>query len=318
MTRLIALWFALATGCTPAEPAVDSDTDAAVDSDPQEDTDLSTEPVWVNFELATSAALYAVWAGPSTVWAYGSAGEAWKVAGQTQSKVDTDLEQVNFAGVYGRMVNEDPEITIVGDSGMVVRYVDGEFSSSDIGTANFLDVDAADGGERLTAVGWGGMYRWVDDAWVFVDLPGLVRLSAVRMGASVDFAVGDDGAILKSIGGAWSKETTEVTANLHAVEGVADNDVWAVGDRGTILHYDGLVWTSIASGTELTLWGVWVAPNGTVFAVGNNGMALKGGIDGFTRIYTGTDANLYAVAGRSATDVWAAGNRGTLIRYTGG
>lgn len=307
---------ALVAGCSPAP--VTQDTDIDTDVPVAEDSGDPNEVQWIDLKLSTADTLYAVWTGPSVTWAFGANGAGWKIAGQAQTPLETGSGEATYAGAFGRMDGDSPEITLVGDSGLITEFVDGEFSSIDLGTANFLDVDGTDAGERLTAVGWGGLYRKSGDSWNFVDLPGLARLSAVRIGEAIDFAVGDDGVVLSSFGGGeWVALDAGTTVDLHAIDGAAENDVWVVGDKGTILHYDGTTWTPVESGVEIALWGVWVAPNGDVFVVGNNGYALRGGVDGFSLLPTGVDANLYAVYGRSATDVWAVGNRGQVIRYTG-
>ena len=315
MSRSIIL-VALASlgGCSPAPVSEVTDTGAAV----EQDSDTTDEVQWADFKLPMADTLFAVWSAPAATWAFGANGAAWKVIGQSQSSLDAAVGDGAFAGVFGRMDGDSPVITLVGDSGLVTSFADNEFSSTDLGTANFLDVDGTAAGGRVTAVGWGGLYRKSADSWSYVDTPGLARLSAVRIGETTDYAVGDEGVVLSSLaGGEWMVLDSGTTIDLHAIDGTSDNDVWVVGGKGTILHYDGVAWTLVDSGIEASLWGVWVAPNGEVFVVGNNGVALRGGMEGFIQIPTGVDANLYAVHGRSASDVWAVGNRGQIIRYTG-
>ena len=303
----------LLAGC-PAPAETDTDTAPPVETDVDTDTDAPEPVVFANLSIETSDTLYAVTVDGTTTLVAGSADGLWRFDGDVRTALNSDAgTDVDWYGLWG----SGGSALAVGTSGAVLSFDTGSPTAfEDLGTALFQDVDGRGG--RVTAVGWGGVYDWTGDAWVFANLPGTYRLTGVRIGDSVDWAVGEGGTILTRDSGAWSAVESPTTEDLHAISGSSDSDVWAVGEDGLVLHYDGSAWADVSSGTDLTLWGVWVASNGKAFVVGNNGTVLVGDAStGFAQLNTGIDANLYAVSGTSADDVWAVGNRGAVLRYSG-
>ena len=81
--------------------------------------------------------------------------------------------------------------------------------------------------------------------------------------ASLGWAVGNLGEIIKWNGTAWAIETSPVTKGLRAVTVTATDNAWTVGDVGTIVRYTGaflpsgtFISTVMDSGTAGTLWNV--------------------------------------------------------------
>lgn len=77
--------------------------------------------------------------------------------------------------------------------------------------------------------------------------------------------------------GATVTDTTPAggTRMLHAVFGLAPDDVWFVGEEGTALHWDGSAVTPVATGVTTALRGVWGASSSLVYAVGDDGRLLR-------------------------------------------
>ncbi len=96
------------------------------------------------------------------------------------------------------------------------------------------------------------------------------------------WVVGNNGVILKTTngGGAWTRQTSSVTANLRDVFFVDANRGWAVGDGGLILASNdgGAAWTREQSGVTANLRGVFFVNATTGFAVGDNGAILRRGV----------------------------------------
>lgn len=152
---------------------------------------------------------------------------------------------------------------------------------------------------------------------VVVGGAGTVRadvLVAVTCSRYDAWAVGDNGTILRWVGGSWVDQSPG-GSTLRAVWGSAANDVWAVGDGGTILHFNGSTWSSRTTGTTTTadLYAVWGISSSNVWAVGS-GVVLRWNGSAWTT--TAVSADLTGVWGSSASDVWAVGN-GALLRNTG-
>jgi hypothetical protein len=113
------------------------------------------------------------------------------------------------------------------------------------------------------------------------------------------------------------------TANLSAVWGSSDRDVWMVGDAGTALHWDGLGFTVSATGTSVDLRGVWGSGASDVWVVGRTGgMSDSPSIlhwDGvaWTAVPGTQGLQLNCVWGAGASDVWAGGDAGALVHWNG-
>lgn len=108
-------------------------------------------------------------------------------------------------------------------------------------------------------------------AWTFTGRMSTACLSGIWGSSPADlFAVGDDGAVLRFDGSAWSVMRAADGRTLSAVWGSAPNDVFAVGAGGTILHYDGNSWTPISSAVGTDLFAVWGFAGTDVLAAGRN------------------------------------------------
>lgn len=305
--RALAL-LALA-GCTggpsdtsaPQETAADtSDTSAVV-------------PVWTDSHIETSSTFHGVYASGSGTYVVGTEAKAYVGTASVGFTEIAPPVDVDLRDLWGEGASESLQLYAVGYEGHVLGYAAEAWTDADLGTNNFEGTGGSAG--ALYAVGWGGIYEFDGAAWTSQAAPDGARLNDVWGTGGDAVAVGEEGDAAVRSGGVWTSTTTAVTTTLHAVSGVAADDVWAVGEDGTVLHWDGSTWTLVTVPTTQTLWGVWVYSAADVFVVGNNGTALY--YDGTTWIDmpTGVANNLYAVHGSSPTNVWAVGNRGAAIQY---
>ena len=86
------------------------------------------------------------------------------------------------------------------------------------------------------------------------------------------WAVGENGTVAHFDGASWDLADTGTTSTLHAVFGIAPNDIWAVGEGGTALHFDGAQWSSVATGHDGTLRAVWGGASDDVWFGGDAGL----------------------------------------------
>ena len=121
------------------------------------------------------------------------------------------------------------DLTVVGDSGSVLRYHGGKWSSSSLSTA-----------QHLTAI-WGA-------------------------GPSDLFVGGDQGQVLRLQGNKWQSVGAGL-APMTALWGSSAADVYGVGQGGSISRYDGKAWSAVqAKGQDLR--GIWGATPTDILAVG--------------------------------------------------
>jgi len=88
-------------------------------------------------------------------------------------------------------------------------------------------------------------------AWTRMERPTEGAVRAVYAAAPGDvFAIGDDGAIVRWDGAAWSI-VHRSALRLTGIDGSGPNDVWvsaaqpAHGDEATLLHWDGATWSEV-------------------------------------------------------------------------
>jgi hypothetical protein len=110
------------------------------------------------------------------------------------------------------------------------------------------------------------------------------------------------------------------SADLAAIWGASNHDLWAVGKHGTVLHGSELAgWAPVPVPTSADLTAIWGTGASDVWAVGEGGTALHWDGWRWTQSPTGVAADLSAISGSGPTDVWAISGwtPGQVIRYDG-
>lgn len=148
---------------------------------------------------------------------------------------------------------------------------------------------------------------WISDLW--------------RSPAGRYWAAGSDGRLFLGDGECWAAVPTPTRANLNAVWGSSDEDVWAVGGTDVVLHFDGKAWrkatiaSSLLSGGDLRdVWGagedVWVV-GGSSLVLHYDGRAW----DRYQPVYEHHD--FHRVFARSASDVFVLAASGWWTHFNG-
>jgi hypothetical protein len=106
-----------------------------------------------------------------------------------------------------------------------------------------------------------------------------------------------------------------VTADLHAISGLAPDDLWAAGDQGTLLHYDGKRWAPSHQGWGGTLLRITGSGADDVWAVGEKGLCLH--FDGNAWHVTPSlgETDLIGAWTEGAADAWVVDDRGAVQHF---
>lgn len=80
------------------------------------------------------------------------------------------------------------------------------------------------------------IYRYVDPVWTPYTLRSMTAARGLWCDGAIVWAVGDGGQIARWNGAAWSSQPAP-RANLAALWGTRDGELWAVGTQGSILRY---------------------------------------------------------------------------------
>lgn len=178
--------------------------------------------------------------------------------------------------------------------------------------ASGVDASVADAGGAPDAGSTCPAGTWCAEA---APIPSTTLLGAVwAVDADDVFAVGDGGAIILRHDGAWTKMTSNTTANLRGVWGASTSDVWAVGTGGAVVHYDGSTWSAVTGLTTVDLAAVWGSSGSDVWAVGPSTVLHWNGSTWSSTSLAGT---LLSVSGTGPSDVWVCGETAYVRHYTG-
>ncbi len=152
----------------------------------------------------------------------------------------------------------------------------------------------------------------------------LEALAIAASSATNLWAVGQDGVVARSTGGAWTVVPTGLPNALVAVSTTGPDDVWAIG-LGVTAQDPDLVVRRDQSGFHVEP-GVPAARYVDVYAAAPNAVFVATADAGVLRFdgsswapFGGLDTvPLDSIRGTGATDVWAVATDGTLHRSTGG
>jgi hypothetical protein len=135
------------------------------------------------------------------------------------------------------------------------------------------------------------------------------------------FAVGENGAVVRRQGNAWTPMLTPTAKDLHCVWGFAPEDVYAAGQDGTILHYDGSEWAKVETGLDplagIGLNGAW-GEDGHLYLVGDKGTVLHLAGSEWKKEESLSTYNLHSIWGESLLDIHVGAAGGTMLRKIGG
>lgn len=158
----------------------------------------------------------------------------------------------------------------------------------------------------------------VSDGWDAIDSPINNSLNGIDLlDATLGFAVGIDGKIIKWDGASWITDTSNTTKYLHEVSVQSSSLAFACGVDGTIMKWDGTTWAVDTSGTTEHLLGIRIYNTTNAFAVGEDGTLLKWDGTNWSADSSGTTKDLYSVDYLSTSLAFAVGQTGTILKWDG-
>jgi hypothetical protein len=137
---------------------------------------------------------------------------------------------------------------------------------------------------------------------------GTVGLADGDPGVDRDGGPGPTSDECETTGGFCWLRPTFTGADLAAIHGTSEDDIWTVGAGGSALHFDGTTWTPSATGVLVALHDVYALAEDDVWAVGEGGTVIRFDGAAWERIAVPTTELLTSVAATSASDVWVGGD----------
>jgi phage tail sheath protein FI/photosystem II stability/assembly factor-like uncharacterized protein len=194
------------------------------------------------------------------------------------------------------------------------------------GSTAFMGIDAEVVGDRIQVLSGA---EDNDSLVRFENLRVLESLNSVSfVSATVAWAVGDNGTILRWDGTNWTRQAAVPGAEIANLRGVffRSNALgWAVGTNGTVLRFANNAWTKVtlpANALAANLRSVHFKSDDIGLAVGEGGIILKTTTGSTTNTWTkmtsapgAESANLRGVFLPSAQSdrAWAVGDAGTIL-----
>lgn len=131
------------------------------------------------------------------------------------------------------------------------------------------------------------------------------------------WAVGNNGTILKIVGGVVTKEVSPTTAALNAVYFVDENNGWAISNSNQILRYSSGVWKieKAADGTGFFLNDIYMNSSTKGWAVGSQGKIFYYNGIIWQNLSSPVSSALYAVDFTDSTTGYIAGESGVILKY---
>ncbi len=300
----------------------------------------------------------------SDVWAVGEGGTVLHSTGAFFAPValPAGLPARSFTAVWGRSANE---VYISGKNGTLLRWDGSALSLVPTRSTAQLQAVTGSGSEILVAgfsdsAGQAVVLRQDAQLGAFIEdksLPaGVPHLWGARAFDDQVVLVGDQGTVLRRIGGVWRHVDAPTPHNLKAIWGHSSDDFWVVDDAGTVHHAHNGQWTEVAlpgekwtgvSGLGEEVWissasgSLWrVLPGGPVqqlyrapgsvltsvfaagprrvFAVGSGGSILRYNGTQVDQLAGGFSPSLRALHVINPDDIWAVGDLGALWHYQAG
>ncbi|MBI1196142.1 MAG: hypothetical protein GC138_09895 [Gammaproteobacteria bacterium] len=183
-------------------------------------------------------------------------------------------------------INSGGRWLAAGNGGTIVGGLDQRLGTSEVTPISTDLYGIATDGSVFVAVGGSAtlIRRGTDGIWLAQTAPANVSgrtLRSVAWHNGMWLAVGDQGtALTSSDGQTWTEQTTNSTADLHAIMWSGAAGLWvAAGSGGNILtSTDGSAWVlSFTDSAAATLRGIW-EQSGALFVVGDQSRVLTGAV----------------------------------------
>ena len=206
--------------------------------------------------------------------------------GITWQRIFLNTADVNTR--FTRMVFKDPEHGwMFGETGTIFSTSDGgtHWMPRHSATRHLLLGGAFANNHSGLVVGAGATIMQSDDgaAWL-LNGPGIGegdRLNAISLVGSFAWAVGNGGQIIASANGghSWSRQRSNVAADLLDVRFIDTREGWVVGADGAVLHTGdgGLHWAAEQIGSSRGLERLFIIDRNHIWAVGFGGTILRFG-----------------------------------------
>lgn len=213
-----------------------------------------------------------------------------------------------------------------GSSGVVLKSVNGGASWTSQTSSTTENLNAIDFVNTLRGVSVGDnavVITTANGGTTWTKLSNILpkQLNASSSIGNAIYAVGNEGALMKSIDGgkSWAVLNSQTTANLYGVDFTSESTGFIVGAGGLIRFTNdgGSTWTTQATGTTADLKDVYV--NGSFgIAVGNSGVILRfnSGSGNWSSVASPTTQGLSAVYYVNASLGFIVGNNGVILKST--
>ena len=192
--------------------------------------------------VGTMQGISSIWgSGPNDVWFVDGTPTLQHFTGNGFTAVTTG-SGVSLSAIWGSSAND---FWVVAINGNVAHWIGTGFSIGPSSTSSLLtavwgssatDVWAVSGVNPMS--GYASIIHYDGASWRTISSAIPDFLAGVGVTVGQVWAVGTNGAIWRSSGTTFARQSTGTTSNLNAAFSSGMNDVWAVGDSGVILRQE--------------------------------------------------------------------------------
>ncbi|MGQ0704102.1 MAG: Ig-like domain-containing protein, partial [Gemmatimonadales bacterium] len=268
-------------------------------------------------EGLTESSLLGYWsANPQTSFAVGTGSTILRTddGGVTWSKMAV-ADSADLVSVWGTSASN---VYAVGSEGTILHYDGTSWNRMPVLTDRAILEVWGLGPNEIYAVGFRTALRYDGTAWRPLGGAESAELWAVWGSDQAHiFAVGQDGVILRLVGGQFVPVASPTNLLLLGLWGTGPESLFAVGIQGLVLRWDGSAWTSMPSPTRENLFALWGKSGDDIVAVGDNGAIIHFNGSAWSLLpQSASGENLRAVYAAPGGAFGAAGWSGTILRRT--
>ncbi len=227
----------------------------------------------------------------------------------------SDASSVSIVNGKWIMTSKEGKVVESSNSGASWQLVPQNISAQ----KSFTDVSLSSASSGWIVGKNGALFRYASGNLNVENSGTIANLNAVKDGGAWATAVGDNGTILRSNGGAWFSQASGITSNLRSIAFANSQVGYACGDNGRVLKTTdgGSTWTtSLPPGSEINFSSVEVSGLDSAWVVGNKGILYEtvDGGNSWTRFTKGVTNDNSRVAFKQPRGV-IAGGTGSLRTF---
>lgn len=164
----------------------------------------------------------------------------------------------------------------------------------------------------------GAIARWNGTAWSSVTSPTTQNLQAIACFSATDCsAAGSSGQMIRWNGTSWSNTVDTGSHAYRGIERVSASDGWAVADSGRISRWNGTTWSQYTDTGSETFGAIDCIASNDCWAASDSGRIFRWNGSSWSQFADLGSQTWNGIRMVSTNDAWVVGNGGAIYRWNG-